>query len=209
MSTMTVLRAVPRTVVGTYLKAARVPLHLAERVTHQAGNDSWPPALAFDRFEVTVQTAVGSLLKDDELLERARLQQARVHQLRNAAELRVLAEQERQEADAVLERSRRQAEQQREEAERQAAQREQEVERQAQQRRLQVEQKAAAKAAAVRRTQAAQDKAIARQERAAKQQALGKEVEALAKTKDALGARQTAALVEDALEGSKAARKSR
>jgi len=209
MSTMTLVRAVPRTVVGTYLKAARVPLHLAVRVTGQADNDAWPPALAFDRFEVGVHTMVGSLLKDDALLEQARVQRARVAQLRKAVDLRTVAEQERQLADAELHRTQRQAEEQREEVERQAAQREQEVERQAQQRRQAVEQKAATKAAAVRRTQTAQEKAIARQERAAKQQALGKEVEALAKTKDALKAQETTMLVEDAIEGSKAARKSR
>ena len=205
MTVTTVMTAVPRTVVGAYLKVARLPIDVASRVTGRAEN--WPPTLAFDRFEANVDTVLGGLLKDERLIDRGRLLQARAEELRRAATLRTVAEEERLVAKTQLENKRSQAEQQREEAERRAEEREQEVARQAQARIREVEQNAAAKAAAVRQTQAAQEKATARQERKAKQQALGKEVEALTKAKDAVEADETAALVEDAIEGSKAARK--
>lgn len=209
MSTTTVVRAVPRTVVGAYLKAARVPLNVASRVTRQADNEQWPPVLAFESFEANVETVLGSLLKDEKMLDRGRLQQARIAKLRKAAELRTIAERERVEADSALQHKRKEADRQRQEAERRAEQREQEVQRQARQRQREVEQKAAAKAAASRRAQTAQEKAIERQERNAKQSALEVEVEALDKTKDAVEAQEKAALVEDAIEGNKVARKLR
>jgi hypothetical protein len=202
---MTVMTAVPRTVVGAYLKVARLPISMVSRVTGRA--ETWPPTLAFDRFEANVDTVLGTLLKDEQLVDRGRLQQARVEELRRAATLRTVAEEERLVAETELEEKRRRADQQREEAERRAEEREQQVARQAQARMQEVEQNAARKAAAVRQNQAAQEKAVSRQERKAKQQALGKEVEALTKAKDAVEASETAALVEDAIEGSKAARK--
>ena len=187
---MTVTTVLPRTVVGVYLKAARLPIDVASKVTHQ--EETWPPALAFDRLEANVDTLLGGLLKDQELIDRGRLMQARVEQLRKAATLRTVAEQERAAADSELEERRRRAEKQREETEQRAAQREQEI---------------AKKAAAVRQTEAAQQKAVARQERKAKQAALTKQAEALDKAKEAVEADQRAALVEDAIEASKQARK--
>jgi hypothetical protein len=207
MSTITAVRTVPRLVVGTYLKAARVPLNVAGKVTRQSGNEKWAPALAFDAFEANVDTFLGGILKDDQLQERGRLLQAKVAELRRAEELRAVAEQERAEADAKLKQKQEAAERQRLEAERRAQQREQEVQQQAQAKQREVEQKTAKKAAAVRNVQAAQEKAIAREERKAKQEALAQESEALFKAKEAVEARETAALVEDAIEGSKVARK--
>lgn len=201
------VQVVPRLIVSGYLKAVRLPLTATERIANQQGNKQWPPALAFERFEAGVETIAGSLLRDPALVDKGRLRHAKVAQLRKAAELETLAEQEKKQAkDRLIERRQEVAEE-RKETERRAEQRKQELERQAELHERKVEQKAAKKTAAARQMKAAQDKAITRQERAAKATALDAESRALSLTKDALEADETVAVIEDTIEGNKAARK--
>jgi hypothetical protein len=202
----TQLKAVPRTVVGAYLRAARVPLTVAERLTRQQGNDQWPPALAFASVEAGVETVLGALLKDDALVDKGRLRQAKVAALRKATELETVAAQTRAAADQTFEQRREQAEVKRVAAERTAETREQQLEREARQREKAAEQKAVKKAAVAREAAQAQEKVIRRQERAAKAAALAKESEALGAAKQAVEAEETVAVIEDTLDGTKAAR---
>ncbi len=208
MSTTTAVRAVPRAVVDVSLRAARVPLDVAGRVTGQSGNEEWPPAVAFDTFQANVESVLGALLKDEELQDRGRVQHARVAQLRHAADLRAVADQQRLQADRTLEQREQQVERVRQEAERRAEQREQEVQQHAEQRRTEVRQRTAKKAAAAHEVQQAQKKAQTQQERRARQQSLEREAEAVDAAKSAVEARETTARVTDAIEGSRAARKS-
>jgi hypothetical protein len=201
------VKAVPRVVVGGYLKGLRLPLVAAERVSGQRGNETWPPTLAFEGFEANVETVVGGLLHDDTLVDRGRLRQAKLAQLRKAVELETVAEQERARADRELAERQRRADAKREQAEQTAAQREQQVERAAEQRERQVQQQAARKTTAARQVKAQQDKAIRGQERTAKLEALSKETEALDATKDALDAQATIDVIDETIEGTKAARK--
>jgi flagellar biosynthesis GTPase FlhF len=207
VSTADKLRIVPRTLVGASLTAARLPVTVAARVSRQGDNESWPPAVTFEGLEAGVETVLGSLLRDQALVERGRLRQAKVAQLRKAVELETLAAQERAQADAEFAARREQADQQREQAERQAELREQQVEQQAAAKRRQVEQKAATKAAQAQRVKAGQDKALDHQERTAKVETLTKESAALAAQKQALDAEDTVEVIEETLEGTKAARK--
>lgn len=207
MTGNSVLKAVPRTVVGTSLKALRLPLSAVERATGQQEKPDWPPAMAYEALEANVETVLGGLLRDETLVERGRLRQAKLAQLRKAAELATVAEQERQRADRDLDQRQQQAETKREQAERTAQQREQQAKRAAAQRERQVQQQTARKAAAAREVKERQDDALARQERAAKLDALGQEAQALQASKKALDAEATVHAIDDTLEGSKEARK--
>ncbi|MDQ1695595.1 MAG: hypothetical protein QOJ03_948 [Frankiaceae bacterium] len=207
MSTVERLRVVPRTVLDAGFSVARLPLTVAARASRQGGNDAWPPAIAFEGLEAGVESVLGSLLRDDALVQRGRLRQAKVAKLRSATELETLAAQEREQADAEFAARREQVEQERQQAERQAEQRAAQVEQQAAARKHQVEQKAATKAAGARQVKAAQDKALTHQERTAKLETLAKESEALTVQKQALDAEETVEAIEDTLEGTKAARK--
>jgi hypothetical protein len=206
MSVKTNVQIVPRIVLGTYFRAARLPLTVVERIAGQAQNEQWPPALAFEGFEANIEATVGSLLHDRALAEKGRVRQAKVAQLRKATDLETVAEQKREQADQTLEQRREKAEEQRAEAERRAEQREQDLKRQAELHEQKVKEKAAKKTAAARKTKAAQDKAVDRQERAAKAAALAKESEALQASKQALDAQDTVEVIDKTIEGSKAAR---
>src|SRR3954447_16863630 len=185
------VQVVPRLIVSGYLKAVRLPLTATERVAKKQGDEKWPPALAFERFEAGVETVVGSLLRDEALVDKGRLRQAKVAQLKKATELETLAVQEKKQANAKLIDTRELIAEERRETERRAEQRKQELERQAELHEQKVEEKAAKKAATARQVKAAQDKAITREERAAKAEALKAESRALSITKDALEADET------------------
>lgn len=206
MSVRATFQTIPRTVVDGYLRVLRAPLVVVERAAHQQDNEQWPPTLAFDSFDAGVRAVVGAALRDSTLLEQGRVLQAKVAQLRRAAELTTLAEQEQQQAEARLEERRDQVATQREVAERQAEQRKQDVERQAEQQERAVKQKAARKAAAARQAKAAQETAIERQERVAKSAALNAESRALRVTEQALEADETVEVIAETLDGTKEAR---
>lgn len=207
MTVVTGLQTLPRVLVEGYLRATRLPLTAIERAMRQRHNEQWPPALAYERFEAGVETVVGSVLRDAVLVDKGRLRQAKVGQLRQAAELRTVAEQTRAQADSKLQERREQLEQQRDASQRNAEQHKQQLERQAAQQEQQADHKAAKRASAARQQKSAQDKAIARQERAAKTQALAEESRALELTKEALDADHVVDVVQETLEGTKEARK--
>src|SRR4051794_11307396 len=200
-------QAVPRAIVSGYLKAVRLPLTATERIAKQQNNDQWPPALAFERFEAGVETVAGSLLRDSALVDKGRVRQAKLAQLRKAAELETLAVQEQKQAVERLQQTREEVADVRKESERRADQRKQEVERQAELHERKVEEKAAKKAQAARQVKAAQDKAITQQERTAKASALEAESRALKVTKDALEADETVEVIDESIDGNKEARK--
>jgi hypothetical protein len=202
------VQTLPRKVISTYLSVARLPLNAAAKMSGQQDNEQWPPALTFEGVEASVETVLGSLLRDDALVEAGRLRQAKVAQLRKAAQLEAIAESERDIAQREFAERRQEAEAKRRAAEQRAETREQQIEREAQQRKSEADQKAAKKAAAARESKLAQDKAIERRERAATAQALSKESEALKTQQAALDAAETVEVIDDSIEGTKQARKS-
>jgi hypothetical protein len=208
MSVMTYTREIPRLVTGAYLRAARVPVSAVGRLTGQRDNEQWGPAIAFESFEAGVESVVGTVLRDDTLLDSAKLRRAKVDQLRQAGNLEAVAEQKRRQADETFNARRQQAEQKRQQAAKQAKQREESLEQRAAEKERQANQKAAKKAAAARQTKAKQDEVIERQERAAKLSALEAESQALGKAKEAVDAEKTVDVIDETLEGQKEARKS-
>lgn len=200
------LIAVPRSVVGTSLAALRLPLTAAGRITGQAANEQWPPALAYESFEATVETVVGGVLHDEALVDRGRVRQAKLAQLRKAADLEALAQAERREAQQRLEERRDEAEQRREQGQEQAEQRKQQAAKAKQERQRKSREKAEQAERQARQVEAAREAAIERQERTAKLQALAEEEKALAAAKDAVDTEETAAVIQDTLEGTKESR---
>lgn len=200
-------QALPRRVISTYLSVARLPLTAAATASGQQGNEQWPPALTFEGFEASVESVLGSLLRDDELLESGRLRQAKVAQLRKAAQLEAVAESEREVAQREFAERRQEADAKRTAAEQRAQAREQQIEREARQREAQVDQAATKKETAARQTKVAQEKVIERRERAATAQALAEESAALKTQQDALDAAETVAVIDESIEGTKQARK--
>jgi len=200
------INQLPGAVIDGYLAAGRIPLRAVARVSGEQGNEQWPPAVAYEGVTATVETVLGSLLHDESLAEKGRLRQAKVGQLREAAELQVRAEAAREQADEEFTARRKGAEQKRQQAARRAEHREQQVEQTAEERKREIDRKAASKTAATRRTKAAQDKAVDKQERAAKTQSLRAEERALAEQQEALETAEKVDLIEDTIEGNKEAR---
>lgn len=208
MTETTKVKTLPGRLVSGYLQAIRLPLTAVERVAGQQENEVWPPALAYESFEAGVETVVGSVLRDHDLVKQGRLRQAKLGQLRKATELRTLAEQERTQAKERRETREAQVEKQRSQTERAAEQRKREAEKQAERQQAEAGRKAAKRAGAARQVKAAQDKAIERQERDAKASALTAESRALHVAQQALDAEETVDVIDETIEGNKAARQS-
>lgn len=201
------VQTITRPVITTYLSVARLPLSAVAKVSGQRDNEQWPPALAFEGFEASVETTLGSLLRDDELLESGRVRQAKVAQLRKAAELEAVADSKRDLAQQEVRERREAAAAKSKKASQRAQQREQQIQREAQQREVAAEQKAAKQATAAQQTKVAQDKVIDRRERAATQQALAEESAALETQQKALDAAETVDVIDESIDGTKEARK--
>lgn len=201
------VQTLPRTVVTTYLSVARLPLKAIARVSGQTDNEQWPPTLAFEGFEASVETTLGSLLRNDPLLESGRVRQAKVAQLRKAAQLEAVADTKRELAQQEVREARETAAAKRKKATQRAEQREQQIERDAEQRKAQADQKATKQAAAARQTKAAQETVIERRERAATAHALAEESDALKAQQEALDAAETVEVIDESIEGAKEDRK--
>lgn len=206
MNVMAKVQALPRTAVGVGLDLARLPVIVAARVSGQRDNEEWPPTVAFEGVEASVETVVGSLLRDGELVERGRVRQAKVAQLRKAARLETVAEQNREQADAALAAERKRAQAKRTDAARRGARRKQEVAQQGAAGKQAVDQQAARRAAAVNKAEQAQEQVLDRVERESTDRALAREADALRDTQQALDAADTVTAIDDAIEGNKAAR---
>lgn len=201
------VRALPRSALHTYLTLARLPVTVAANVARQGGNEQWPPTLLFESLEAAIETRVGTLLRDDVLVEIGQVRQAKVDQLRKASRLEAVAATERAEAQDDFRERREQVEDERRAADRRAQQREAQAEREAQEKEAAAAQKAAKKETAARKAKAAQEQAIDRRERAETTAALAQEAEALRTREEAIRATERVDQLEDAIDANKSARK--
>lgn len=55
MNVTSAVQTVPRVLLVGYVQAARLPLDLAARATGQAGNEQWPPAVAYETLSAKVE----------------------------------------------------------------------------------------------------------------------------------------------------------
>lgn len=204
---MGAIRTIPRTVTTGYLRALRAPLSAAERIARQQDNENWPPTVAFERLQAKLEGAAGIALRDDELLETARLREEKVEKLREAQTLKKASELERQQARDEERKRDAEIAGQRGKAARAADERKNVIEAETERKKRDAEQAAAKKERAVKAQEAAQQKVIDRRERATKAEALRAESEALDLTDEALAAREKVDLIEETIEGNKEARK--
>ena len=203
------LQQIPRTIVCTWLRTARLPLDAVEAVVRRGEHDvEWPPAIAFDSFEATVKQLAGSIFHDDELTQDGRIAQARVAQLRKAVELDAVAEQRKTQADVEFEQRRQADEQHRQEVQKQADQRQAALERERAEKK-----RGAAEEDARKRNQAAQlekieEKKVEREDRAARAARISAERDALQHERKAVAAKNRVTDLDEKLEDTKVARKS-
>lgn len=207
---MTTLQTIPRTVVRNYLQAARLPLTVAESVLKRGQDtEDWGPTLAFDAVEATVLLKVGSFLNDDELVTQGRLAEARVTQLRRAAELEVQAKAKRADAEAEYRDRVETDEQRRQRIAAEADQRETALEQEKNRKKAAADAQARQQKEAASKIEAAQEKAITKQERAARRTRIAGEQDALVDEKRAAAAEGAVLDLDAALRTTKAVRKNR
>jgi hypothetical protein len=203
------LQRIPRTIVCTWLRTARLPLDAVEAVVHRGEHDvEWPPAIAFDSFEATVKQFAGSILHDDELTQDGRLAQARVAQLREAVELDAVAEQHKTKAEAEFEERRQADEQHREEVQKQADQREAALERERAEKKRRAADEDARKRKQAAQVEAVEERIVEREDRVARATRIVAERDALQHERKAVAAKGRVTDLDGKLEDTKAARKS-
>lgn len=200
-------QVLPRTVLDLSLRTVRLPVTLAARATGQQDNAQWPPTVAFEGLQATVESTVGGWLHDDALVEKSRLRQQKLGQLRKAAGLEEAAAQEQAEAERAYEQQTERAQDAARAAAKRADTRKSQAQKRAANTAQQVEHKAAKRKQSVRAADAKRKKAIDRQDRARTLAALDHESRALATTSAALGTKAAVDNVDQAIESSKAARK--
>lgn len=204
------VQSIPRTLVRNYFDAARLPLKAAGSVLRRGDKSAeWAPALAFDAVEANVKQVVGALLRDDELTQEGRLAQAKVAQLRKAADLETLATQAKAEADAEYRQRIEADEQAKATIEDQAEAREAALADEKARRQREAAAKARRQAEAARKAAAAEEQVVAKQERAARSTRVRAEQEAVRDQRKALEATEDVIAIDRALEATKAARKGR
>jgi hypothetical protein len=203
------LNTIPRTAVKATLLGLRLPICGVEALTGQTGNASWPPAIAFEGFEAGVKQVVGSILRDEELVDEGRIQQAKVTELRRAVELEVQADQTRAAGARELRERRARAKEERTKAAQDALRREQMIERDKRAAEQRVERELAEKAAAIEATAERRDKRVAAVERDASLTRVEQESAAVARQRRAVQATKAANNAGDALERKKAQRQAK
>ena len=194
------LRSIPRGAVKGYLRAVRFPVDVAAKALRRDDSRPWRPAVAAEALQAKATGLAGSLLRDDELQATARVQTARVEQLRKAVTAADAAEAK----EAVADREQAQREQAAEAKQQAAAKRrstakeriaEDEAKAKADARQRASRQKRTAAEAERRRKEAVAEKA-----REAKAESLEAKREALLKKKQATQARAPAREIGDAAE---------
>jgi hypothetical protein len=201
------LHDIPQTAIRVWLRTARLPLSALELLTRRGEHDTeWPPALAFESFEAQVKQISGSLLRDDDLVEDGRLTEAKVAQLRKAAELETIAERREATADARLAARHDANERRRKKVEQAAAQREEALDRRraAEQRKLENAERQRRDAAD--RAAVAQQHVVEREEREAERTRIKAERDALRKQRVAAAAEKRAVDADKKLATTKARR---
>jgi hypothetical protein len=204
------MQRIPRTVVRTWLRTARLPLDAVEAFVRRGDHDvEWPPAIAFDAFEATVKQFAGSILHDDELVQDGRVGQARVAQLRKAVELDAVAAQRKADADAEFAQRRQIDEQHRREVQRHADQREAALERERVEEKRRVAEADARKRKEAAQVETIEERIVEREDRVARATRIAAERDALQHERKAVAAKGRVKDLDEKLQDTKTARKSK
>jgi hypothetical protein len=185
---MGAIQEIPKTALRAGLWAMRLPLTMAASVRGRDA-DEWPPLLVFDGLAAGVREFAGGVLHDEDLVHAARLERAKVSQLRKATELDTVATAAREQADAEYHDRRARDHEQAEKRRRAAS-------------------GASKRKQAVRQSESATKQQLAKQERATHAAELRAEREVLKKEGEAVAASGAALDAERELRATKAARRS-
>jgi len=202
------ITTIPRVAVKSALDALRIPLSTIERLSGQAENQAWPPALMFEEFQATAKQFAGSVLRDQTLVDEGRTQIAKVGELRRSLELELKAEAKRETADAKLSAQREAAERERESVERETREREAEIARMKREAEANVKAEAKRAAETVAKVDEARQERVAATDRAARLANADAESKALTTQKKAVASIDKVGALADAVETKKAQRKS-
>lgn len=116
------VRTIPRTAVDGYLRLVRVPLDGAISLLPGNGTGAKPTAqIALDRLDATLRGAIANLLSDTALRDDAERRRIAAQERKRALRLRAKAHVKAEEADSRLEERQQQATDQREQATQRAA----------------------------------------------------------------------------------------
>lgn len=184
------------------LQAARLPLTLMELVRHHDGDSR--PVLAFEAIGANVKKALGSLVRDDSLVEEGRLEQARTAELGRAQELEAEAAQRRAAADAKLDARLIEDERRRGQVEREASAKLEAAALERDRKEQQANLEAAKKAEAAERALAATERTVDRRERSARSKKLAAERKAVSSARNAIGAKKAVKRVDRKLKDTQA-----
>lgn len=196
--------------VNTWLQAVRLPLTSAEVVLRQRnGGGSWTPAIFFESFEALVRDRAGSILRNDHLLNQARLQRAEIEQRRKVVEKRLEAAQISQEAQGKFEEKTRAAAEAEERIGQQAAERQAQLERERRQTEAHVAQQTAEQKAAVREAEERRQQTVQAKARSVKASQLDSEEKALTEKERALRAKEKALELDEEIKETRSRRKAK
>jgi hypothetical protein len=201
---------IPRLAVRFGLWGARLPLTLADRVLARGQEDTstWPPNLAFDKFEAGVKDIVGRATRDDTLVTAAGLQRAEITRLESARAARGHATKVVDDAEAAAQARREELDDQREAVEAAADEGERRIddaERESEQR---AAKEAEAKRSATRTTAAKRRQAVGKQAARTDVQRARSRGEALRAQKGAVRAHGKALELDGAVQAKKSSRRS-
>ena len=174
------IRQIPRASIDLATSMARVPVELAGRLVGRHDDVTWAPVLALDAVDAAVSETVGSLVGDEELERRGRLERARLAEVREAVRLEGRADLERTEAERAFERRRANAERRKQRVESRAGQLEAQVDQQRRRDTDAIRDRAQRRERQAERESSAVQDAIAQQERAARVGEIAEERQAVA-----------------------------
>jgi len=200
---------ITRTYVRNTLRALRLPVDLSESIARRNGNSRpWPPSIAFSALEGGVKKAVGSLIRDDELIEEGVLNQAAAKEQRQALLLGTVAEARRESAEEHFEERVEHVSEARQATRARAQSQKKAAERTASAKQRNLEAKAEKLAEDDARLEAAAEKSLERQDRASRTRQIENERRAITEERRAVAAEAAVAELDAKIEASKEARKS-
>jgi hypothetical protein len=203
------IQDIPRAYLRTTLRALRVPIELSEAVANRSdGGRPWPPAVAFEAFEGGIKRAVGSLIRDERLIEEGELNQAAAKEHRQALLLGAVAETRRERAEERFEAKQDRVTQAREATIEKAENQKRAAERAAAEKKSDLAAKAQTLAEQDARFEAAAQESVERKDRTTRSRQIQNERQAIAAERRAVATEAAVAELEAEIEKSKKARKS-
>ncbi|HVA74616.1 MAG TPA: hypothetical protein VNF71_08625 [Acidimicrobiales bacterium] len=204
------IQDIPRAYVRTTLRAIRMPIDLSESIARRNGDDRrpWPPAVVFDAVQGGIKKAIGSLLRDERLVEEGKLNQAAAKEQRQALLLGAVADSRRERAEERFEERSEQVAKARNATHARAGTEKKTAERVAGAKRRSLESKAEKLAEDDARLDAVAQESLARKERASRARQIETERRAIAKERRAVASEAAVADLDAEIEASKQARQS-